>query len=95
MSSSNTYDTIPKIYLGDIMILREIATAFKPKLIKFSDGKFGIRVRFLLFCHLYVDLKDTHHKWGMGSQHFKDCKGSKEKAKEVFSSLYDKYTIVN
>ena len=77
------------------MILKDIATIFEPKLVEFTDGKFGIRVRFLLFWYLYVDLKNTDHKWGMGSKWFKDCKGSKEKAKEIFSSLYNKYTIVN
>ena len=76
------------------MILKDIATAFKPKLVEFDDGSFGIRVR-LLFRYVYIDLESTKHKWGMESYWFKYCKGSKEKAKEVFSSLYDKYTIVN
>lgn len=75
------------------MVLLDIAKVFEPKLVEFADGSFGIRVR-LLFRYVYIDLETCKHKWERKSYWFKYCKGSKERATEVFTSLYDKGTIV-
>lgn len=41
------------------------------RLVKFSNGKFGIRFGWIF--HTYQDFKDTDYRWSKGHRFFKDC----------------------
>ena len=50
------------------------------KLVKFSDGTFGLRKGYWLFGYRYLDFNNSFFYWKIGSQYFNDCKTTKEKA---------------
>ena len=56
------------------------------KLVKFSDGTFGLRKGLWLFGYKFQDFRHTLFSWRMSSKYIDDCKTTKEKA----ISLQDK-----
>jgi hypothetical protein len=59
------------------------------KIVKFKDGKFGIRKGSRwMFGYSFKDLKSSHW-WSAGVKWFDDCKGSREEVERVLNSMYD------
>ena len=64
----------------------------KVKLIKFSDGTYGIRRGSYFSGYTYFDLKDSSDFWwDKSSDYFPDCQGSEEKAREI----YNRYNVTD
>ena len=64
------------------------------KLVEFSDGTFGVRLTWS-FGWSFVDLKNGQFKWRRGSRYFKDCRGTREEAKNALQSRALSYKIIN
>ena len=63
----------------------------KYKLVQFSDGTYG--VKHWLF-NVFLDLEfPDEFTWGVGSIHFKDCRGTYQKAKEALNLKKAKKSI--
>ena len=52
------------------------------KLIKFNNGKWGIR--YGLFFHRFQDFRNLNFRWGIGSVWFEDCQTDEETARNFF-----------
>ena len=57
------------------------------KLVKFSDGTFGVRKTFWFFGYRFQDFKHTSYSWTMKSINFNDCKTTEEHAKSFENNL--------
>ena len=56
------------------------------KLVKFSDGTYGIRKGNFFSGYKYLDLKEkTQYWWYKSSEYFEDCKGSEEQVRKVYN----------
>ena len=67
----------------------------KEELVRFKDGKYGIR-KGQLGRYLYKDLKTHGHWWDKHQSYFMtDCRASKTKAMEKFINSDDTGTPVN
>lgn len=62
---------------------------FKPKIVSFKDGTYGLRFRTGLFSFEYLDLKHPIQKHIIGSIYFKDCKGTLEEVEAACETLSD------
>lgn len=54
------------------------------KLVKFGNGKYGVRVSTFLFRHKYIDLESPKYTHSKASEFFICCQGSYEQAIEVY-----------
>jgi len=59
------------------------------KLVEFEDGTFGIR-KFWFFGWYFVDLFSKGYSWTQSSEHFPDCKRTREHAENILSNLKPK-----
>lgn len=59
------------------------------KIVKFKNGKFGIRRRYWGF--LWYEYKDLNNNcwWGINSRWMKDCIGTYEQCLEIFHDSND------
>ena len=57
------------------------------KLVKFSDGTFGLRRGCWLFGYRFQDFTSTGYSWCIGDVFFDDCKTTKEKAVSFQNNL--------
>lgn len=55
------------------------------KLVKFSNGKFGVRRGWIFY--EYFDLKDTQYWWEKSSRHFPYCMVDIDIARHAFNML--------
>lgn len=62
------------------------------RLVKFENGKYGVRVGNRLFGYKWLDIKNPGYRWSMGHEYFKDCQGSLEQVQRVFNPM--KYEII-
>ena len=69
----------------------------KIRLVKFKDGKYGIRQGTYFSGYKFFDLRaDSVYWWATTSRHFeKDCRTSKDSATRAFDLLTDKGVCVN
>jgi hypothetical protein len=68
---------------------------FGPKLVRFDDGTYGVRVLWL-FQFYFVDLKLPTVQWQPSDKYFKDCKGTRSQAETALNHRLArvKYEIV-
>ena len=57
------------------------------KIVKFGDGKYGLR-KGLIF-YRYLDLQGGDYWWEKNGYYFATCRGSKERAEEMFGIKSD------
>lgn len=68
--------------------------------VRFSNGKYGIRVNswlpWLINGRRFVDLSPIGHHmlWESTSEWFSACQSSKEEAQEVFMLINNDYTVI-
>lgn len=62
----------------------------KHVLVKFENGKFGVRVGRWPF-YKFLDLRDKSFRWAPDSGHFCDCMGDEETAR---TRLYLPYKVI-
>jgi hypothetical protein len=59
------------------------------EIVKFKDGKFGIRKQFLWFAR-YLDLKRDAESWEeRNAQYFTDCRGEYKEVKYRYEKLLE------
>lgn len=63
------------------------------KLVKFKDGKFGVRKGFWPF-YLYRDFDSPRLWWGNKSVHFRDCKTDEHTARQSLLNYGDNGEVV-
>lgn len=65
------------------------------KIVKFKDGKFGIRRFNLFFGYEYLDLNhdDAQYWWTRGDIFFNDCKKDLPTCQKKYNQLKDKGKI--
>lgn len=66
---------------------------FKRKLVKFNNGRYGIR-SYWFFGWFFVDLVTNGFNWAPGSMFFSDCQGSREKVESILNRGKIKYELV-
>lgn len=62
------------------------------KLVKFSDGEYGVRRRSLWSLWMgyeFLDLVNTGFWWTIGGRYFMDCRGTRDSAVNALA-MYDK-----
>lgn len=66
------------------------------KLVKFTDGTYGVRVKFSIFGFKwnFLDLKNIRFCWDRDDNFFEHCKGTREKAEYAMRNYSDKHTVV-
>ena len=60
------------------------------KLVKFADGKYGVRRRAwwtLWMDYEFLDLANQGFWWSAGSRYFRDCRGTREAALDGLGAL--------
>jgi len=63
------------------------------KLVKFSDGKYGVRKGFIL--HKYVDFYTTGFWWSSSSQFMRDCRTADyERAMTMYEALTSSEEVI-
>ena len=77
--------------------MREVITKLINKyiimrLVKFENGKYGIRVGSWFNGYTFKDLVSLDHTWEIGSKYFKDCLGSYEDCEKILNKL--KYKVI-
>lgn len=66
------------------------------KIVKFKNGKYGIRRRFLGFLwYQYKDLTGNSLWWSISSPWMKDCIGTYEQCREILHDQNDTGTPLN
>ena len=56
------------------------------KLVKFGDGKFGLRKGCWLFGYRFQDFLNPYFSWTMKNLHFSDCKTTEEHARSFLNN---------
>lgn len=63
----------------------------KPEIVKFANGKYGIRKTSLFGMHTYLDFRETRYWWPLGSQFMASCqKKDLEEVQEIYALYVDK-----
>lgn len=61
------------------------------EIVKFANGKYGIRKTSLFGMHTYLDLRETRYWWPLGSQFMESCQAEElEKVQETYARFVDK-----
>ena len=56
------------------------------KLVKFSNGKYGVR-QFTIFGYKYLDLTCPRFSWRKKSDYFGDCQGTEESCRRAMEKF--------